>query len=175
MTPQKRNIWAIISLLGVFFIALAIFQTYKKGNTDGVITPAPTVSTQIEYKNTTYGFTFALPETWKGHTVIDDTWTGDNWNVEPVQKESGPKISIRHPLWTVETPRQDIPILVFTPAQWDLIVREKMGIGAAPVGPSELGRNASYIFALPARYNFAFPAGFEEVSEILQGKPLQGL
>jgi hypothetical protein len=135
----------------------------------------PVFNAPIEYKNTTYGFAFALPKSWKGYTVIDDVWMGDNWNVEPVQKESGPKISIQHPLWTVETPRQDIPILVFTPAQWDLIVSEKMGIGAAPIPPSELGRNATYVFALPARYNFAFPVGFEEVDEIIKGNPLRGL
>ena len=28
------------------------------------------------------------------------------------------------------------------------------------------------MFALPARYNFSFPAGYEEVEEILAGKPL---
>ena len=174
MTLQKRNIWAIVSTLVVLFIAFAIFQTYKKENTNEVVTPTPTASTQIEYKNTTYGFAFMLPKSWKGYTVIDDAWTGTNLNVEPVQTVSGPKISIRHPLWIAETPRQDIPILVFTPAQWDLIVSEKMGIGAAPIGPSELGRNASYVFALPARYNFAFPLGFEEVETILKSKPLKG-
>ncbi len=160
MPHNFKKIVAIVAI--VMLVCLAVIIT-------------PVFNAPTEYKNTTYGFIFALPESWKGYTVIDDTWTGTNWNVEPVQKVSGPKISIRHPLWTAETPRQDIPLLVFTPAQWDLIVSEKMGIGAAPIGPSELGRNTSYVFALPARYNFAFPAGFEEVSEILQGKPLRGL
>ena len=45
--------------------------------------------------------------------------------------------------------------------------------GAAPINPSELGRNKRYVFALPPRYNFAFPTGYEEVEEILEGKPLE--
>jgi hypothetical protein len=58
--------------------------------------------------------------------------------------------------------------MIFTLAQWsqDLIV------SAAPVPPSELGRNTRYVFALPPRYNFAFPDGFQEVEAIVEGKPL---
>jgi hypothetical protein len=36
-----------------------------------------------------------------------------------------------------------------------------------------LGRNNRYVFALPARYNFAFPEGYEEVEKILESKPLE--
>ena len=46
-------------------------------------------------------------------------------------------------------------------------------IGAAPVGPRELNRNSKYVFALPARYNFAFPEGYEEVEAILETNPLE--
>jgi len=63
--------------------------------------------------------------------------------------------------------------MVFTLAQWDLLQQDKFHIGAAPIGPSELGRNTSYVFALPARYNFSFPIGFEEVEKILENKSLQ--
>jgi hypothetical protein len=49
----------------------------------------------------------------------------------------------------------------------------KFHIGAAPIGPKELDRNNKYVLALPARYNFAFPEGYEEVEKILAGKPLQ--
>jgi hypothetical protein len=45
-------------------------------------------------------------------------------------------------------------------------------IGAAPISPLELGHNSRYVFALPARYNYAFPEGWEEVEQILQGQPL---
>ncbi|MGB8451919.1 MAG: hypothetical protein WCD89_06255 [Anaerocolumna sp.] len=43
---------------------------------------------------------------------------------------------------------------------------------SAPINPCELGRNSQYVFALPARYNYAFPEGFEEVEDIIQSAPL---
>ncbi|HWQ29573.1 MAG TPA: hypothetical protein VN549_01180 [Negativicutes bacterium] len=122
----------------------------------------------VIYKNTEYGFNFSLPASWKDYKVISEKWegTGDS-------KESGAKLSIRHPKWTKENPRQDIPILVFTTSQWDKVQKGEFNIGAAPIGPTELGHNSRYVFALPARYNYAFPAGYEEVEEILKGNPLQ--
>lgn len=126
----------------------------------------------IEYKNTQYGFNFLLPATWKGYSAVIENWTSNPIDGQGNQAVEGPKIIIRHPLWTIEKPRQDIPIMIFTPDQWSLIQQEKLSIGAAPIGPSELGHNTSYVFALPARYNYAFPVGFEEVEKILENKPL---
>jgi hypothetical protein len=62
--------------------------------------------------------------------------------------------------------------MVFTLQQWNSLQSDMFHIGAAPIGPSELTRNNSYVFALPARYNFAFPPGYQEVEEILRNKPL---
>lgn len=129
----------------------------------------------ILYKNTEYGFNFALPTSWEGYLIVTDKWEGIAFggqkNGEVVQ--SGPIISIRHPQWTSEIPRQDIPIMIFTFDQWSLLEKEDYHIGAAPIGPKELGRNDKYVFALPARYNFAFPVGYEEVEDILESNPLQ--
>jgi hypothetical protein len=126
----------------------------------------------VEYKNTDYGFTFNLPASWKGYSIIDSHWEGNLIDATDSPKITGPEIFIRHPLWTAKIPRQDIPIMIFNYDQWNLIQQEKLSLGAAPIGPSELGRNAKYIFALPARYNFAFPVGFEEVSQIIEAKSL---
>ena len=63
--------------------------------------------------------------------------------------------------------------MVLTVSQWNLLQQEKFHIGAAPVNPSELGRNIRYVFALPARYNYAFPTGYKEVEQILRDDPLQ--
>ena len=129
----------------------------------------------IVYKNTQYGFTFTLPSSWKGYTILTDQWEGlslEEGHQEEVA-ETGPIIIIRHPQWTSENPRQDIPVMVFTTDQWTSLQQEKFHIGAAPIGPSELGRNSSYVFALPARYNFAFPTGYEEVEDILKSHPLK--
>ena len=84
-------------------------------------------------------------------------------------------ISIRHPLWTEDTPRQDIPVMVFTVEQWEALKAEEFHIGAAPIGPSELGSNDAYVFALPARYNFEYLTGYEEVEAILRGSPLEAM
>jgi hypothetical protein len=122
----------------------------------------------IDYKNSDYGFNLSLPLNWRGYSVVTESWLG-NFIDEPNKPAlTGPKIIIRHPLWTNETPRQDIPVLIFTTEEWSLIQQEKISLGAAPIGPSKLGQNDKYIFAIPARYNFAYPVGFEEVEDIIK-------
>lgn len=129
----------------------------------------------LVYKNTQYGFSFVLPVSWKGYTIVTDQWEGVGLPNSASRQgtETGPIINIRHPLWTAANPRQDIPVMVFTLAQWALLQNQKFSVGAAPIPPSELGRNTTYVFALPARYNYAFLTGFEEVETILAGNPLQ--
>ena len=131
-----------------------------------VNTPA---ATSTVYTNTQYGFSITLPLSWTGFTVISDPWQGTMLDKQ-ANKLTGPKLLIRHPLWTEAVPHQDIPVMIFTPDQWSLITQEKLAVSAAPIGPSELGRNTQYIFALPARYNFAYPVGFEEVQAIIDSK-----
>lgn len=129
----------------------------------------------ILYQNTDYGFNFTLPAGWKGYTIVKEEWTGLAVGGTSSGKviATGPKLYIRHPQWTTQNPRQDIPIMVFTPEQWNLLQKEQMSVGAAPIAPKELGQNVKYVFALPARYNYAFPIGYEEVEQILSDNPLQ--
>jgi hypothetical protein len=124
------------------------------------------------YKNTQYGFNFQLPQSWKRYTIVTTKWEGLEIGSVKVL-ETGPIINLRHPLWTADKPRQDIPIMVFTTNQWNMLQQEKFHIGAAPIGPKELGRNSKYVFALPARYNFSFLTGFEEVENILNSNALK--
>jgi hypothetical protein len=123
------------------------------------------------YENAEYGFTFALPESWEGYQIVSDSWEGIATDQQ--QLENGPILLIRHPEWTEEKPRQDIPIMIFTLKQWSSLEKGEFHIGAAPIGPTILGQNNEYVFALPARYNFAFLEGYEEVENILQNNPLQ--
>jgi hypothetical protein len=134
-------------------------------------TPPPT---NLEYKNTDYRFTVTLPLSWQGYTVSIDKWTGDAIGDElgGIPLAEGPVISIHSPQWTGPNSYQDIPIMIFTINQWSDLQNDKIHIGAAPIGPSELGRNDKYVLALPARYNFAFPPGTEEVQAIIDSKPL---
>ena len=129
----------------------------------------------VVYKNTQYGFHFNLPDSWKGYTISNETWEGLGIDGSQNGKvvETGPLITIRHPQWTAQNQRQDIPIMIFTLSQWNSLQKEEFHIGAAPIGPKELGRNTSYVFALPARYNFAFPTGYEEVEDILNNNALR--
>ncbi len=129
----------------------------------------PSVS-PVVYRNYNYGFSFSLPESWRGYKIVASGWEGRDISGRVIQ--TGPEIIIRHPLWTVEHPRQDIPIMVFTLEQWAQLQQDKFHIGAAPVGPKKLGSNNKYAFALPARYNFGFLEGYEEVERILEGNPL---
>lgn len=133
-----------------------------------------TSTSSVEYINTEYGFSFSLPENWKRYSIVTSKWEGYTPGSQgDTTIEKGPIISIRNPKWKSEEPQQDIPIMVLTLNQWNLLQQEKFHIGAAPIGPSELGRNAKYVFALPARYNFAYLTGFEEVQKIIEGKPLR--
>jgi len=127
---------------------------------------------KIGYRNEQYGFSFSLPLSWDSYSIIKSTWDGDGLDsaAQNIKVASGPLISIRHPQWTKKNPRQDIPVMIFTISQWNDLQADKFHIGAAPIGPSELGRNAKYVFALPARYNFAFSIGYEEVEEIINSK-----
>lgn len=135
--------------------------------------------TSIVHRDAKYGFSFALPKSWAGYSIVTEEWEGNalagqgQGTQANGTAEAGPLIIIRHPRWTEESKRQDIPVMVFTRSQWDALQEGRFHIGAAPIGPSLLGRNDDYVFALPARYNYAFPPGFEEVEEILKGNPLQ--
>jgi len=134
----------------------------------------------VVYSNKKYGFRFSLPESWRGYSIVVSEWKESEGLTYPSAEltpppEKGPLISIVHPLSTAAEPRQDIPIMIFTHAQWHLIEDRKLVVSPAPVGPGEMGRNAKYVFALPARYNYAFPTGWEEVAEIIQHHPLHPL
>jgi glycine cleavage system H lipoate-binding protein len=126
----------------------------------------------LVYDNKDYGFYFTLPKSWIGYSVIEGKWEGLSLT-ESKENQSGPIIYIRHPEWTEKTPRQDIPVMVFTQDQWKSLNNMEFSVGAAPIGPSKLGENTTYVFALPARYNYEFLTGFEEVGEILESNPLQ--
>ena len=155
-----KGIGAII-VLGILFGAVRFF--------------APTQQA-LQYRNDQYGFSFALPQDWKGYTILDQTWTGSSHcsssSTGYCQTDSGPEIVIRNPNWTADKPWQDIPIMVFTPDQWNEVQQWALSVGAAPVPPTELGSNSQYVFALPAHYNFSPLEGDREVDDILRNNPL---
>ena len=104
-------------------------------------TSVPSQPLPATYRNAQYGFCFSLPASWKGYSAIKETWeAGPLGNVKGPLIQ-GPKIVIRNPNWTEEQPYQDIPILILTLAQWKLAEANDYAFSAAPVGPSEIGRD----------------------------------
>ncbi len=120
----------------------------------------------LMYRNTDYGFSISLPKNWTGYTVIMDQWQGRDVATGKVT-ESGPLIKLRHPLWTDVNQHEDMPVMVFTPTQWSKVQSESLAVGAAPIPPSLLGQNSKYILALPARYNYDYKTGWEEVDQLV--------
>lgn len=161
----------IIILCGIFYL----YRNYQQKNKTN---PTNNISESlIEYKNEEYDFIFTLPKTWQWYSILDETWQGESLNSYGINidSEKGTKIIIRHPDWKESEPMQDIPIMIFTKDQWNNLQQDKFHIGAAPINPSKLGENNNYVFALPARYNFAFLKGYKEVEDIINNNPLVDL
>ncbi|PTQ55467.1 MAG: Regulatory sensor-transducer, BlaR1/MecR1 family [Candidatus Carbobacillus altaicus] len=150
-------------------VTVAVQKVNDRWLISGVTIGGYAKQSPVVYKNTRYGFYFYLPESWKGYSIVEEQWEGTS---SGERIETGPQLLIRHPNWTQKNQRQDIPIMVFTHEQWNALQNGDFSVSAAPIGPSKLGSNSVYVFALPARYNDAFQAGFEEVEEILKDHPL---
>lgn len=123
--------------IAIIVVALALCSA-ANGTCQGSPPPSKPLKTPLVYRNIEYGFCLALPANWAGFKVLTDRWSG-----AAVGGESGPKLVIRNPRWTDEDPYEDIPILVFTPAQWRAVDSGEFNVSAAPFGPSELGRTGS--------------------------------
>lgn len=154
--------------IGVFvIIALFTFFQFSPFSKDASIVD----NTKVEYRNIDYGFTFSLPVTWKGYSIVKGDWQGFPLK-EGVATTTGPKLVIRNPNWTEAAHYEDLPILVFTISQWNAYLAEDFTVSAAPIPASELARNNTYVFALPPRWDFDFSLGFEEAQNIFKGAPL---
>ncbi len=62
--------------------------------------------------------------------------------------------------------------MIFTIDQWNLIEKSELSVSAAPIPPKNLVA-IQYVFALPARYNYGFLPGYEEVENILENDLLE--
>jgi hypothetical protein len=116
----------------------------------------------LRYHNAQYDFTFFLPASWRGHSVLVEQWVSSY----PAAPEHGPIIVLRHPQWTASNPCQDIPILVFTRSQWEAH-RGDLGIGAGGV-EYEIGHNAKYVFGIHSRFNWGELKGWEEADAMIK-------
>jgi hypothetical protein len=153
---------ALVAVLACFAIPSAIAQGQDAASQ---IPAAPFAF----YHNLQYGFCFRAP--WS-YSIVDQTWSGTLFDTQ--EKVSGPELIIRNREWSKEDPWQDIPIMIFTLSQWNLVEAGKLAVSAAPIGPSELGRTANYVFALPPRWiGFTEVEGQDAVEESMKQHPFQ--
>ncbi|HXB60773.1 MAG TPA: hypothetical protein VNU95_14470 [Candidatus Acidoferrales bacterium] len=106
------------------------------------------------YHNAQYDFTFYLPMSWKGYSVLMRQWDGELRSPDyqkVVGEERGPIIVLRNPLWKTNDLYQDIPIYVFTRRQWDDIHSGKYDAAGAGGLIDELWHNGKYVFGIHSR------------------------
>jgi len=157
-----------------FLLASVLMVPAARGaQTDPAQAPkAAAAQASIVYRNSAYGFCFALPKSWKGYTIVAEQWGGTI--LSSGKAVQGPQLLIRNPKWTKAAPYQDIPIMIFTPAEWQQVAAATMAVSAAPIGPSELGHNSKYVFALPPRWiGFYDTLGQDELNAWMQQNRLQ--
>lgn len=115
-------------------------------------------SGKLVYENSQYGFTLQLAADWEGYAVSTSS------------VEYGAKVLLRHPKWTEASHYEDIPVLIYPIAKWQEWEKNHFEgyPTAAPIGPTERGRNNMYVFATAPRYNYDFSTGWEEAEDIIK-------
>lgn len=141
-------------------------QLANQGQNIYISTSTSTPTNQIIYRNDQYGFQILLPQSWQGYSVMTNQWEGRDVSTGKVT-QTGPELVLRNPAWTSANPTEDMPVMVFTPEQWIQVQQEQLAVSAAPIPPSLLGQNTKYVLALPARYNYDFKTGWQEVDQLV--------
>jgi hypothetical protein len=166
----------LVSVIVLVLIAGGAWWYLNSAKTTNPNNGQNSTSTSVTYSNTAYGFSVGLPSEWEGYAIVKKEWNGQVFkNGQDAARDNGPIISINAPVSA--NIAQDIPVMVFTHLQWNLIMAGNsststtfMSVGAAPVPPMKLGENSKYVLAIPARYNYAFPQGYEKTDQIVQDK-----
>jgi hypothetical protein len=114
------------------------------------------------YDSKECGLAVFLPATWQGYSVLIQQWDSETGH--------GPMITLRHPRWKARAPYQDIPILVFTRAQWDSLHQGQLWPSLYTGGVMyEMWHNQEYVFGISSRYNAADDVqGWKEVAWIVE-------
>lgn len=167
---MNKNTVITVTIIAMVVLGAGLILYGSRDNTVVVVTPNPNTAL-VTYTNTEYGFTFSLPESWKGFSIVKGTWEGSPL-MATATKQTGTKLLIRNPKWTSTLPYQDIPVMVFTVTQWNSYVAGNFSVSAAPIFARELGRNNLYLFALPPRWNFDYSEGYVEAESIVTSNPL---
>jgi len=127
----------------------------------------------LRYHNARYNLTFYLPASWQGYSVSIQQVEDERYSpADDKQIAVGytPMLTLRHPQWQATAPYQDIPILMFTRAQWDALHHGTLWPSLFAGGMmDELGHNHGFVFAMSSRYNADDEvSGWKEVAEIVK-------
>jgi hypothetical protein len=126
----------------------------------------------LRYHNAQYNLTLFLPASWRGYSVSVQQLEDEIYSpTEDKQILVGhtPMITLRHPQGQDSAPYQDVPILVFTRAQWDALHHGGLWPSFFAGGVmDELWHDQGFVFALSSRYNWGELTGAKEVADILE-------
>ncbi|MEN9621905.1 MAG: hypothetical protein RLZZ67_339 [Candidatus Parcubacteria bacterium] len=167
---MNKKILIIGTVVIILTLGIGLTLYYFRDDIVGAV-PTNTGNTSIIYNNNDYGFTFSLPADWQGYSIVKETWIGNSLKATVAQ--SGSKLLIRNPKWTMSAPYEDLPILIFTSSQWNAYLAGDFSVSAAPITATELGRNNKYVFALPPRWDFDYSLDYKQAQDIIAGNPLR--
>jgi hypothetical protein len=119
----------------------------------GLKSPDDPTALPVRYHDAQYDLTFFLPADWRGYSVRTEQWEVSAAPLtNAVTPAHGPKIILRHPQWRAGDPYQDIPIDIFTRAQWG----QAWQTGNFPTGAGgvefEIAHNGKYVFGIHSRF-----------------------
>jgi hypothetical protein len=144
-TKREFSVWLITALLAV-----------------GCSTPDQMPKLTLECKDPAYGFTFMLPASWKGFSILHEGWDVKDSGESHVNAK-GPTIIIRHPKWTVARQIVDIPVWVFTLKQWEERIPYHLVAGGDVL---EVGRTDKYVFGVASRFSWPGMGDDDELDRI---------
>ena len=162
---NRKNSFILLILLILLGIGLSSYFYRDVSPVDTTIPPTPTTgkvnnqpatsSNSLIYKNDKYGFSMTLPADFMGYKVIESAIP------------YGHSVIIRNPLWSNDNKYMDIPVLIYDVKTYNAWIANNFEgyPTAAPIGPTERGRNTNFVFATAPRYNFSYATGFEEVEK----------
>ena len=140
MTKREKQLvhyLIIVAVASIFFLGLYIGiaqywreQVYLATQAALPIHQTANIKDWNHYINSQYGFELTLTDSWKGYSVVPGQWNGYLVTDSSGKvAETGPKITLRNPQW--DTTKEEIPIMVFTQDQWNLVIQEKLAVSVA--------------------------------------------
>jgi len=134
------------------FLSASIITALLASGCGSLNAPNHPSDLSLLYHNAQCDFTFFLPASWQGYSVLIQQWEGQTSLAATDKVEHGPVIVLRHPQWKASDPYQDIPVMVFTRSQWRAQQEGKSFPYAGGV-IDEMWRSRKYVFGMYSRYN----------------------